>query len=957
MAVTRVFLGWDQPAIHLAARWLHQRYASDGAWDLSGVLLVVPGRRAGRRLLEVLVEQAGKQLMSPPDIATLGDLPERLHTPSTPIADDLQTQLGRLHALRSADPAVLRHVVPNPPGREDLADWLALSDDLANLHETLAADQVRIADVAPRCRAALDFIDDQRWGALTALQHAYEQTLAQHGLQDRHAARFEAIEQRQCATQADVVLLATADLNRVASLMLEQVGDHVTALIHAPESEADSFDELGALRVDRWLDRNVDLPPECIRVVDRPRDQAYTVLHALADLGQHDNGSPTISCPYGASQITVGLGDEAMAPMVHRTLELAGLPAHSGFGQPLSLSRPALLLATLGRYATARRFDDFAALLRHPDVEDYVTARTDEDAQPAISRWLTLLDTYATDTLQRKITGRWLGSHDHIEPLQQVYDAVESLLPADAGHARPLPHWSRPIADGLQTVYARQRLHRHHDDDEPLIRALETIGQTLGEQAQLDPANPITPRLTFAEAIRLTLARLAKKPNVPPEGGPAAIELLGWLELQLDDAPVLIVTAVNEGTIPASRSADAFVPNAARRVLGLADNDRRYARDLMALTAITHSRPAVTLIAGRHAANNDPLTPSRLLLACDQSELPDRIDTIYPPHAADDSNPPRPIALLEPGDRSLFVVPRPQQPYEPITSLPVTAFRDYLASPYRFYLKHVLKLETLDDRAAEMDGRTFGTLAHDVLSDFGNSNLTDSTDAEAIADFLSQRLEALVRARYGSEPSTAVVIQREQLRDRLNAFARWQAEQVEKGWRIIPQHVETRLEAAVKVDGQPFTITGRIDRIDEHPQDGYRVIDYKTSDTPKSPQQTHRHGPRSDKKWIDLQLPLYRTLVATVGITGRLDLGYLVLPKDLTKIAYIEAKWDAKVLDTALAEVHRIIREIRAGRFWPPSEPPDYDDGLRAICMDLCLDRGEVLVEAGRLVNRQGGTP
>src|SRR5690606_29814016 len=122
----------------------------------------------------------------------------------------------------------------------------------------------------------------------------------------------------------------------------------------------------------------------------------------------------------------------------------------------------------------------------------------------------------------------------------------------------------------------------------------------------LDAEDGVVPHVTFAQAIDITLQRLAGQ-AVPTDSPRAAVELLGSLELQLDDAPALIVTGFNEGAMPQSQTADAFLPDSMRRALGLADNVRRLARDRMALEAIIASRPHVTLIAGRRSVEGDPL--------------------------------------------------------------------------------------------------------------------------------------------------------------------------------------------------------------------------------------------------------------------------------------------------------------------------------------------------------------
>ena len=72
MAIQRVFLDWRQPAIAAAAEYLRGRFERSGELNLGGVIVVVPGGRAGRRLLEILVDAAEKQalLLTPPEIVT-----------------------------------------------------------------------------------------------------------------------------------------------------------------------------------------------------------------------------------------------------------------------------------------------------------------------------------------------------------------------------------------------------------------------------------------------------------------------------------------------------------------------------------------------------------------------------------------------------------------------------------------------------------------------------------------------------------------------------------------------------------------------------------------------------------------------------------------------------------------------------------------------------------------------
>jgi hypothetical protein len=248
-----------------------------------------------------------------------------------------------------------------------------------------------------------------------------------------------------------------------------------------------------------------------------------------------------------------------------------------------------------------------------------------------------------------------------------------------------------------------------------------------------------------------------------------------------------------------------------------------------------------------------------------------------------------------------------------------------------------------------MDATAFGSLGHDVLAWFGAGPLAHSEDAEAIGAALSQRLDAEASRQFGPQPPPAARLQIEQLRDRLRAFASWQADQTRQGWRIDRGLTERRVEAVLNVDGEPFTLIGRIDRVDRHPELGSRLLDYKFGDSGDRPEKTHRRGPVNDKQWIDLQLPLYRHLAAAIGMdAGTIQLGYVVLPKKLTDVRAQMADWSDDDVAAADALAYEVIRAVRGGIFWPPGDPLDslHDDGLGGLCFDLYPRRAEVIAAA-----------
>jgi ATP-dependent helicase/nuclease subunit B len=253
----------------------------------------------------------------------------------------------------------------------------------------------------------------------------------------------------------------------------------------------------------------------------------------------------------------------------------------------------------------------------------------------------------------------------------------------------------------------------------------------------------------------------------------------------------------------------------------------------------------------------------------------------------------------------------------------------------------VLKLEPLDDGAAEMDASVFGTLLHDVLDEFAkDEKAREWKDAEKIYAMLQAVLEGMVRDRHGVAPLPAVSVQVEQIRYRLKTFAAWQAEWVRKGWRIrFTETADFRERPYLDVDGKPMYLRARIDRVDYHPKrDQWYVLDYKSGEAGDTPDKTHlKNG-----QWQDLQLPLYRELAKFLGVEGKVQLGYILVPKDVGKIGLAPAEWSESQLETALETARDVARRVRRQEFWPPAaEPPPFSDDFAGICQDRLFRSAE----------------
>ena len=938
MPIARHFLDWSAPALPAAADWLAARFAADGTLDLSGTIVVLPGARAGRRLLELLVARAESAvlLLIPPTITTEHALPELLYEPKRPFASKLTQQLVWSEALAGLPPAQRRAFLPHPPPAGDRAAWLELGELLRGLHVELAADGLDVSQVLAAAAAIDGFAEHDRWQALAEVQRRYLQRLDELGLWDIQTARLVAIRQREPRTERQIVLVGMVDLNRVQRQLLDLVGEQVTALVVAPAALSDRFDAHGCVIPDQWKACELPIRDEHLCRVDGPADQAAAVTCWLASLAGK----------YRADQVVVGMPDERLASQIERQLAESDVPSRWVEAKRLAETGPLRLLKLVSQLADPLRFSDLAALVRHPDVFDWLLTRVDRIAL-AGGDPLTALDRFASEHVPATIDPERLERNEKLQSVAAILRAIHGLLaPVPAG-TQSLLEWSATFRTLLVTVYGGRSLDRNQPADRFLIESLRAIHEALEEPRALPAA--LVPRVGLREAFQLVLAPLARQ-SLPPSAAANVVELLGWLELPLDDAPALIVTTFNDGFVPPSSNSDAFLPNRLRRQMGLLDNDRRYARDAYATSVLVHSRSVLRLVVPRRDVEGNPLSPSRLIFAADEETVTRRALKFFgelPP------SPPR-RNLLAKGKAtrpvSLPPPPKPVRPKEKAETFSVTEFRAYLACPYRYYLQYVLRLESVADSQAELEPGAFGTLMHDVLQRFGRhddaAEIRASTDPERIFGYLSDFLTTVAAARFGLKHCRpAVRVQIEQARTRLRALAEWQARRVQDGWQIVhgeetERHLITRFTLE---PGTAVNLRGRIDRIDFHEASRtLAVLDYKTAEGGPKPHATHRRG----DDWVDLQLPLYRHLIQAAQLPGidcqscRVELGYILAPKDVRQVELAMAAWSAEELAAADEVAREVIRKIQAGAFDDiTSPPPGFCEDLAPITQDHRLGR------------------
>ena len=397
----------------------------------------------------------------------------------------------------------------------------------------------------------------------------------------------------------------------------------------------------------------------------------------------------------------------------------------------------------------------------------------------------------------------------------------------------------------------------------------------------------------------------------------------GWLELPFLDAEEVVISGFAEGKVPESVVGHAFLPDALRRGLGLVDNTARTVRDqtILAMTIACRETAAVKVHFHSVDGAGDVLKPSRLLFDCaDDHELIRRVNALYATRAGTDEMPPADLPV--PWRIRLPVPPE----YNELTRTSPSSLDLYLHCPFTYILQKTFG-ESEDYRADELDASEFGHLAHDALEAWGNGDLKDSTDAEAIAGALEERVDALLTERFGLSVPAIVALQGESVKRRLRRFAVLQAARAAEGWRI------KATERKMKVTYGHTVVNGRCDRIDFNERSGeWCVIDYKTWDRAA---RAVAYEEKKDKVtggqvrvWKSLQLPLYCAMLDADpefldARRERITACYCVLAKTAEETCFSEPFSGAEVPD-AEVKVKELVGGIERGVFWPAADTAEW---------------------------------
>lgn len=889
--VERVFLGWDEPFLTKAVGWLLARRD-----DLPTMIVVVPTAQSGRRLREALA-QAGGALLSP-RVATPGSFLQSRDDEAAPKWIERAAWMEVMENV--TDWSTYQALFPEVPGEG--RDWAGgLAQEMAGLRQTLQENGLLLSTAAWKLKGT---VEAERWEAMGRLEDLVEKQLKAWGEKSRSRLLLEGL--LLPSGISTIVLAGVPEIPPVLRSSLITWGLPVTCLIGAPDHEGENFSEFGTPAAS-WSERHLPLPNGRMEVVADPRQQAAEALRVVGEMQTTPD------------QVVLGSADTEVGDELARAFTREGWIAFHPAAALVNGGLPRWF-KLWGKWMTDPTLSAMADLLTLPETSILAGGKRGQKSRTLAElrdRWMLI----RTEDLRRRIAAETFRRDEDKAAAMDLLEGAEKL-----------ESWRTSLLS--------------KDFPDVLSRMLDFIGKTNkadGEMAGhmidwIANAAPLMERLDRGPGfwIDLMVSEAPTHAPAPPDG--RVIDVQGWLELFHEPGSHLVLCGMNEGKVPGRSGGEPWLSEASRDKLGLTKDADRAARDAYLYQAMIEARREggrVDAICGKSGAGGEPLLPSRLLLAAGRHDLPARVTALF-----------KEIEPPEAGMRweaDWIWKPRAVPPTKRIN---VTSLGDYLACPFRYYLKYGLNMQTPEPGRAEWNARDFGTVAHDILENWGrDTDARESDDPKAIHDWLSSALDETAARWFGKRIPLSVRIQMESLRQRFVWLARVQAKNRSDGWKIVD--VERKVELPV---GEAH-IVAKIDRIDLHESTGkYRVIDYKTGKV-DSVDKAHRrkispntvlpehlaldcpaiyagesNGKSASFLWQNLQLPLYAAALVLRDFPLPTPC-YFTLRSTESEVAIHEwTDFETADLDAARECADWVAGQIAAGVFWPPAEKVTYDD-------------------------------
>ncbi len=306
------------------------------------------------------------------------------------------------------------------------------------------------------------------------------------------------------------------------------------------------------------------------------------------------------------------------------------------------------------------------------------------------------------------------------------------------------------------------------------------------------------------------------------------LQLMGMLESRVLDFETVILTSVDEGTLPAGKSNNSFIPYELKKAYNLPTYKEKDAVYTYHFYHLLQRAKKVYLLHNSDTDSQMGGEKSRFLiqLEIEKQALHNIKNSVIVPDVPKINN-------------QLQSIPKTPEILEKLKALAEKGFSPsslttYVRNPLDFYIQYVLGIRDKEEVEETVAHNTLGTVVHETLEAFYKPLEGKKLSIDLVEEFIRKTPEEVIakfKANYSEVPlkTGKNLLIFEVVKRYVTNFLKSELEELKSGKKIEIREIETNLKTALKIEELdfPVNIRGNVDRVDV--TDGVlRIIDYKT---------------------------------------------------------------------------------------------------------------------------------
>ena len=335
--------------------------------------------------------------------------------------------------------------------------------------------------------------------------------------------------------------------------------------------------------------------------------------------------------------------------------------------------------------------------------------------------------------------------------------------------------------------------------------------------------------LTTLKTVQLLYRELIANTTLDFKGEAyQGLQIMGVLESRVLDFKNIIMTSVNEGTLPSGKSNASFITYDLKKQYNLPSFSEKDAIYTYHFTHLLQRVETATLLYNTHTEGLNTGEKSRFLLQLEVAKQPNHTithTTVSP--------------KITMGQKTLARVEKTPKILERLQEIASGGFSpssltSYIRNPIDFYFQKVLRIKEHQEVEETVAASTLGTIVHDTLEVLYTpfvSKVLSVGDLESIYPKIAAQVTTqFIKSFKGGDFSTGKnLLIFEVAKKYVSNFIDFEIKEVKAGHKIIIKALEADLGISVEVPGLDFPVRvgGKVDRIDHYNGD-LRIIDYKT---------------------------------------------------------------------------------------------------------------------------------